>query len=183
MQEPCSPGVDQTAILARVETSGLVVVGSVAGVRGPQPGPEPGFVDIRPEAFLKGNVTAGLIRFRAGEPGACADPAKPLAEGDRVLLIARPGDSTEWPGPQDVFLLRDGNATSFVRGDHGTIPEPELIDLVRRQTNQLAVPAQNAAEGEGIDWLRTILPVGGATVLILAASLYLMRIWHRIDPS
>lgn len=61
--------------------------------------------------------------------------------------------------------------------------ESGLIELIRHETNQFAVPAQSAAEGEGIDWVWTVLPVGGATLAILAVSLYLMRIWHRIDPS
>ncbi|MCA9831934.1 MAG: hypothetical protein R3B97_14685 [Dehalococcoidia bacterium] len=169
--------------IARVLESSLVVIGAVVE-QAPDPSSAPGgHIDLRPEAFLKGNVTAGLIRFRTAETDACADPAKFLTDGDRVLVIARRGSTTDWPGPSNVFLLKEGTATSFLRGDAGFMSESGLIELIRHETNQFAVPAQSAAEGEGIDWVWTVLPVGGATLAILAVSLYLMRIWHRIDPS
>ena len=182
-QDGCPPGVTEAGTIARVLESSLIVIGVVAE-QAPGPSSVPGgHIDLRPEAFLKGNVTAGLIRFRTGETDVCADPAKFLADGDRLLVIARRDSTTDWPGPSNVFLLKEGAATSFLRGDADFMSESGLIELIRHETNQFAVPAQSAAEGEGIDWVRTVLPVGGATLAILAVSLYLMRIWHRIDPS
>jgi hypothetical protein len=69
------------------------------------------------------------------------------------------------------------------RGDTSEIPEAELVARVRSLTNQYAVPASSRGEGAGIDWTRTILPVGAALVAIFVIALFLMRIWHRIDPS
>lgn len=182
-QDSCAPGVNEAGTTARVTESSLVVIGVVAQRSSSPSSAADGSIELLPEAFLKGNVTAGLIRFRIGQPDECADPSKSLADGDRVLVIARQGDSTEWPGPSNVFLLSEGTATSYLRGDTGFMSETDLIELIRHETNQFAVPAQSSGEGEGIDWVRTVLPVGGATLAILAVSLYLMRIWHRIDPS
>ncbi|MGD9933496.1 MAG: hypothetical protein AB7T37_07230 [Dehalococcoidia bacterium] len=182
-QDACAPGVTEAGTIARVTESSLVVIGVVERQDTGRSSASDGYIDLRPEAFLKGNVTAGFIRFRAGGPDECADPSKSLADGDRVLVIARHGDSTDWPGPSNVFRLQGGTATSFMRGDAGVMPEADLVELIRRQTNQFAVPAQTSGEGGGIDWVRTVVPVGGATLAILAVSLYLMRIWHRIDPS
>jgi hypothetical protein len=57
------------------------------------------------------------------------------------------------------------------------------VSLVRGITEQYAVPAASAGDGAGIDWWKTVLPVGVATLALFGVGLYLMRIWHRIDPS
>jgi hypothetical protein len=61
--------------------------------------------------------------------------------------------------------------------------EADLVEEIRGITGQYAVPPQSESEGQGIDWWKTVLPVGGAVLGIFVVGLFLMRIWHRIDPS
>ena len=138
-------------------------------------------VTLLPEAYLKGPLNAGsltLTKFPAHEQ--CDFPEFP--EGGRVLAIldAAP-EGLAWPYRFQLFVLEDGRAFGPGGEDRGT--EAELIREVRALTGQYAVPAASEDEGAGIDWAKTVLPVGGALVVIFIVSLALMRLWHKIDPS
>ena len=61
--------------------------------------------------------------------------------------------------------------------------EAELVSRIRALTNQYTVPAAAESESAGIDWGRTVVPVGFAVLALFGVGLVLMRIWHRIDPS
>jgi hypothetical protein len=61
--------------------------------------------------------------------------------------------------------------------------EVEVVSSIRAITGQYAVPAATEAEGAGIDWGNTVLPLGLVLLVIFGIGLVLMRVWHRIDPS
>jgi hypothetical protein len=144
---------------------------------------EGGYVDVAPEAFMKGNVTAGAVRFRTGLPDPCLDPARVPDLGDRLIVMAPAGNTTDWPEPNRILALESGVATTIVLGDASSAPEAEVVETIKGLTGQYAVPPETESESEGIDWWKTVVPVGGAVLAIFAVSLFLMRIWHRIDPS
>lgn len=134
---------------------------------------------LRPEVFLKGPVTARPIDLRPDESG-CGRAA--LEEGGRVLAFFYPSDGLSvWPTAVQVYQLKDGKASRGVPDE--SLDEASLIADVRHLTEQYAVPPAASEAGAGIDWGTTIVPVGGALLLILAVSLALLRVWHRIDPS
>lgn len=129
---------------------------------------------LAPEAFLKGPVTAGDLVLRPTGTAECRAEFHP---GERVLALL---DGNAWPHGGAVYRLLDGDA---VRVDGERAPEQALIDDIRGVTEQYAVPPRSAAESQGIDWWKTVVPVGAAVIAIFIAGLFLMRIWHRIDPS
>jgi hypothetical protein len=131
---------------------------------------------FKPEAFLKGAVTAGDLVLSSPDRTSTCAPAE-FVPGERYLLLLR---GSAWP--------IDGSVLQLVRGEWLWLGVPlaseaELIDEIREVTGQYAVPAQSDSEGQGIDWWKTVLPVGGAVLGIFVVGLFLMRIWHRIDPS
>ncbi len=102
----------------------------------------------------------------------------------RALLFLSVIDGRpEWPGASQVFDLRDGLAIQ--QEDHGFGEDAEFarVNSVRAITGQYVVPASNAAEGAGIDWGSTVLPIGAVLAVVFGIGLVLMRTWHRIDPS
>jgi hypothetical protein len=76
-------------------------------------------------------------------------------------------------------LLKDGRAIN----SGGSYLESELIAQVRSVTNRYAVPAASPSEGEGIDWGKTVVPLSIALGAVFIIGLFLMGIWHRIDPT
>jgi hypothetical protein len=139
-------------------------------------------VSIEPELFLKGAASREPIQLQPPDPGEACDPAL-LNDGDRVLLFLQSSDNRlVWPSDGYMFLLYEGLATN--NGNTLiTLTEVELVQNLRQITGQYAVPAETSAEGARIDWVGTVLPVGGGLVVILVISLALMGLWHRIDPS
>jgi hypothetical protein len=135
---------------------------------------------LRPEVFLKGPVSSGLLTLTADRSTNC-QPAS-LAAGQRlVLFLGEAGGVASWPIASSVVYLDRGQAA--LPGSPLTTTEAALIAEIRHITEQYAVPASDTSEGAGIEWGRTVLPVGIALVVLMAVSLFLMRIWHRIDPS
>ncbi len=172
---PDAPTCYQTprSLEEHVRDAALIVVGQVSGN-------EEHEVVIEPEAYLKGAAAGRLIRLANTLYGSTCEWARFPASGRVLVILDGSTRGMNWPEPAAVFELRDGKALS-----PGIDPadEVELVARVRSLTNQYAVPAASESEGAGIDWKGTILPVGGALIAILAVSLFLMRIWHRIDPS
>ncbi len=133
-----------------------------------------------PEAYLKGPVVGGNITLEANSMISGASCHAEMQPGDRVLVFLKSSPLAEWPLASEVYFLRDGNAV----GLDGTVRnEQSIIDAVRGLTTQYAVPPSPTEDGAGIDWGKTVLPVGGAVLAVFAVSLVLMRQWHRIDPS
>jgi len=163
-----------------VEAADIIVIGEVVA-----PAAGEG-ARVRPEAFLKGPARAqDLVLLPPQETPNC--PPAELATGSRVLLLLLATDKgIAWPAPSQVFLLEDGMARHMAPADEDPLEdrsEDQLVSLIRGQTEQYAVPAESRSEGAGIDWWSTIVPVGVASLGLLAVGFYLMRIWHRIDPS
>lgn len=139
-------------------------------------------VNIEPELFLRGAASREPIQLQPPEPAGACDPAL-LNDGDRVLLLLQSrGNRLVWPSDGYMFLLYEGLATN--NGNTLiTLSEAQLIENIRQVTGQYAVPAATTGEGARIDWVGTVLPVGGGLAVILVISLALMGLWHRIDPS
>lgn len=139
---------------------------------------EAGGPAIAPEAYLKGPAIAGALPL-TDRPTDC-DRAVLPAEGARVLAaLRREGSAFQWPVPATLFVVTDGVATNGAV----SLPEDDLVTRIREVSGQYAVLATDASEGASIDWLRVVLPVTLAAIVILAIALVLLRIWHRIDPE
>jgi hypothetical protein len=177
---PAPPTDDEFAALVR--QSPLIVVGTVRGTA--STAEDAGYLDLEPEAYLKGNPSRASIRLTTGLPDVCQSPAIAITAGRRILVMARQAErGLAWPEPRSVYILESGRARSLNRGDSSDIPEASLLARIRAITNQYSVPAASADEGAGIDWLTTVLPVGATVAALMVVGLILMRIWHRIDPS
>lgn len=170
--EDC-PHFDLDDLWASVEDVDVIVVGEAVTVGG--------VWAVQPEAYLKGSALAQPLRL-ATAPSECARADLP-PEGARVVVaLRRDGGSFQWPVPAALFLVDDGTAVNA--GDAPvSLPEDELVSRIREVTGQYAVLAADESEGASIDWLRVVLPVTLAAILILAIALVLLRIWHRIDPE
>ncbi len=140
-----------------------------------------GNATLQPEAFLKGAATADPITLRNPDPANdCMAPD--FVAGERVLAIIAPAAAAgRWPTAAGLYRLSGGQAIN--RGGLPQVTEAELINEIRQQTNEYAVPARTRSEGAGINLAKTVLPVGAALILIFGIGLYLMKSWHRIDPS
>jgi hypothetical protein len=168
--------VDPSSLGAAIVASRVIVIATVAES---EPSSQ---VVLRPEAYLKGAARTGDLRLRYPDPL----PRCPLAQFDRgvrlFIFLEEEAGTLAWPSVTEVYVLRDGLATVA-----GPVPdqrsEAELVAAVRAVTNQFAVPAAADAGGASIDWKGTILPIGGALAVVFVIALFLMRIWHRIDPS
>jgi hypothetical protein len=183
-QITCPGQASAVEFAAQVRNAQLIVVGKVQAQGSDPKVTDRGWIDVVPEAFLKGNPSGAAIRFTTGLPDPCSNPGIRIGDGDRVLLLATgDGGTIAWPGSRNVFLLADGAAVSKDKGDTAGDTEKSLVDRIRQQTNQYAVPASSKNEGAGIDWMMTIVPVGAAIVGLMVVGLLLMRVWHRIDPS
>ena len=142
---------------------------------------EAGAPAIVPEAYLKGPAIAEALPL-SGRPTECERAVLP-SEGARVLAaLRREGGGFQWPVPAAFFVIEDGVAANS--GDNPvSLPEDDLVTRIREISGQYAVLAMDESEGASIDWLRVVLPVTLAAIVILAIALVLLRIWHRIDPE
>ena len=170
--EDC-PHFDLDDLLASVEDIDVIVVGELVT--------EAGAPAIDPEAYLKGPAIAEALPL-SDRPTEC-DRAVLPAEGARVLAaLRREGGGFQWPVPAALFVVTGGVATNA--GDNPvSLSEDDLVTRIREVTGQYAVLATDESEGASIDWLRVVLPVTLAGIVILAIALVLLRIWHRIDPE
>lgn len=167
------PHFDLDDAWASVEDVDVIVVGEVVTVGGAPA--------VQPEAYLKGSAIAQALRFSTA-PSECARADLP-PEGARVVVaLRRDGRTFQWPVPAALFVVEGGIAANG--GDAPvSLPEDELMSRIRAVSGQYAVLAADESEGASIDWLRVVLPVTLAAILILAIALVLLRIWHRIEPE
>lgn len=136
---------------------------------------------IAPEAYLKGPTSSGTVLLRIETLPSECEPAE-LRVGERVLLLLRSNQGdVHWPSPEQLWVLRGGEATLQDSGE--SISEGELVSAIRDVTGQYSVPVASEAEAPGIDWIRTVLWVGGVVLVVFAIGLVLMKEWHRIDPT
>lgn len=170
--EDC-PHFDLDDLFASVEDVDVIVVGELVT--------EAGAPAIAPEAYLKGPAIAEALPL-SDRPTDCDRAALP-AEGARVLAaLRREGGGFQWPVPAALFVIEEGVATNG--GDAPvSLSEDDLVTRIREVSGQYAVLATDVSEGASIDWLRVVLPVTLAAIVILAIALVLLRIWHRIDPE
>ena len=141
-----------------------------------------GGLQLTPEAFLKGPARPEPLVLATPDPQPECQLAD-LRPGQRALLILTTGNAAyAWPDSMNGYVLKDGHArlTGTDPDDH---LESGLISDVRSVTNLYAVPATNASGAEGIDWMKTVVPVGAALLLVFGIGLLFMRTWHRIDPT
>lgn len=138
---------------------------------------------LEPQVFLKGAASSQPLRFTRSGPLHPCQHAEWMV-GQRVLVFVL-GDEEPfaWPGAEAALALADGHAKSFNPADANDYLESDLVTTIRSITNQYAVPAASSAEGAGIDWGKTVLPLSAALGAVFIIGLFLMRIWHRIDPS
>ncbi|MCY3881198.1 MAG: hypothetical protein OXG61_03665 [Chloroflexi bacterium] len=167
------PHFDLDDLWASIEDVDVIVVGEVVALGGAPA--------VQPEAYLKGSALAQAVRFSTA-PSECPRAEEP-SEGARVVVaLRRDGSAFQWPVPAALFVVEGGIATNG--GDAPvSLPEDELVSRIREVSGQYAVLAVDESEGASIDWLRVVLPVTLAAILILGIALVLLRIWHRIDPE
>jgi hypothetical protein len=167
-QDGC-PTLDRAELPTVVESSDLILIGVAR-----ETDPGSGISHIEPEAFLKGSATDGSVN-----PSNLGCGPAGVQEGDRLLLFLTVQDGV--PDGVSNFRLADGR----VFGNRGEIAlsESELVAGLRDLTGQYLVPAHSEGEGEGIEWTTTVLPIAVALGIVFVIGLFLMRIWHRIDPS
>jgi hypothetical protein len=154
-QDGC-PTLDRAELPTVVESSDLILIGVAR-----ETDPGSGISHIEPEAFLKGSATDGSVN-----PSNLGCGPAGVQEGDRLLLFLTVQDGV--PDGVSNFRLADGR----VFGNRGEIA-----------LSQYLVPAHSEGEGEGIEWTTTVLPIAVALGIVFVIGLFLMRIWHRIDPS
>ncbi len=163
-------------LAARVAQSDVIVIGSVQSASGSA-------ASVVPEAFLKGPARPEALSLRKpDQPPEC--PLADFTAGARVLVLVSARDGGyAWPDAAYAYVLKDGQArlaTDQIADDR---LESQLVSDIRSVTNLYAVPAKNGSDGASIDWVKTVVPVTIALVLVFAIGLWLMRIWHRIDPT
>ena len=158
----------------RVQESDLIVLGTVTSVAAEE-------ARITPAAYLKGPAQAGDLVLKAPPASEC--PLATLAAGTRVLaLVSSVNGTLQWPDAHYLYVLSSGNAATGGPSPD-TVTEADLLQQVRSLTNQYAVPATTGDDGASLDWVKTVVPVTLALLVVFGIGLYLMRIWHRIDPS
>lgn len=180
MLEMCGPAPATVVTRQDIEANSVIVIGTVATVTNSQ-------ARIVPEAYLKGPVSAADVVIQSAGPGCAAVPLKP---GERVLLmLAASNGELIWPqiDSPGAYLLEDGRAASLgsVSGQNvdNAPTEAEVVDHIRGITEQYAVPAHSDSEGASLGWIKVVLPVALVTLAVFGIGLYLMKIWHRIDPT
>jgi hypothetical protein len=163
-------------LAARVAQADVIVVGSVLAV-------DPDRATVAPEAFLRGPARPDALILKQ-PPRTPECPLAMLAAGDRVVLLLNAADGGyAWPDASLAYVLKDGIAriaSDQLSDDH---LESQLVSDIRSQTNLYAVPAEGPDDGASIDWMKTVIPVTAALVVVFGIGLLLMRTWHRIDPS
>lgn len=158
-----------------------MVIGTVTEVSDPESAT--GSFSVAPESFLRGPASSKPLRFeRDGPMMPCGQSG--VSANDRVLIATPDGSEPfKWPFVEATFLLVNGEARSANPADRRLWSEAELVEKFRGQTDQFVVPAASDSEGQGIEWGSTVLPIGLALGIVFVIGLFLMRIWHRIDPS
>ncbi len=159
---------------ASVDDIDVIVVGEYVIVDGE--------VGVQPEAFLKGSAVSRHLPWSRAM--TVCDTARAPDKGSRVIVaLRREGSEFAWPVRTALFVVEGGIATGFGDDAPVALSEDELVSRIREVSGQYAVLATDASEGASIDWLRVVLPVTLAAIVILAIALVLLRIWHRIDPE
>jgi hypothetical protein len=131
-------------------------------------------IRLVPEGFFKGPVQSQPLVLTPGW-GSCMV----FFETDSRMVVFLKNQES-WPSEGDIYVLEDGRAESVTGTDVGS--EEDFLAEVRGITEQFAVPAASESEGEGIEWgARCCRSVALGIVFVI--GLFLMRIWHRIDPS
>ena len=162
-----------------IKTADIVAVGAI------QPDAGDGIVRFVPETFLKGPARTDplLLQLVASSPAVGCRRAN-VTPGERVLAILGSGSGDfagQWPEARFVYHLRDGTAVPDAGGK--TVSEENLVVVIRDLTGQFAVPAATNESGASIDWRGTVLPVGATLIAVFIISLFLMKYWHKIDPT
>jgi hypothetical protein len=169
--------IDPANLRAQIELTDLIVIGVARSEHGG------GLVRIEPEAYLKGAARSEPIRpaYPVSQSAGCS--LARFEDGSRVMAFLHVnGGTVAWPQSGEVFWLSDGMAASG-GAQPEALPESDLVTRVRDVTGEYAVPATSEDEGQGIEWGSTVLPIAVALGVIFVIGLFLMRIWHRIDPS
>lgn len=180
-QASCVPPTGDSGLTALVAQSSIIAVGTVQEVTGGA-GDATQSATLHPEVLLKGPSNALDIQIQRSTPNMPCQFAG-LQQGDRVLVFLHGAEPFAWPGVSEAYLLSNGQATSMNPADTRTMSETALVAQVRGLTNQVAVPATSNSEGASIDWIGTVVPVTVALLVVFGIGLYLMSIWHRIDPT
>jgi len=164
------PTLDPHGSAADILSFSVIVVGRT------EPAPQGG-LQLRPEVYLRGPAMGGALVLVPRDDGC---PQAAVRPGERVLAALEPAPGGwRWPAVGQLFVLQEGRAEA---DDGRVMPEAEAVEALRRTTGQLAYPAA-ADDAGGFDWLRGGLPVGVALAAVFGLGLYLMRLWHRIDPT
>ena len=181
MVEMCGGPTDIMPTRVELDAASIVVIGTVTTVDSES-------ADLKPEAFLKGPTSAAQLVI--GGPVIIGCYRVALHSGDRVLLtLSSDKGVLGWPLADGVgsYLLQDGRAVSlntFNKQTAANAPtEAAVVDHIRGITGQYAIPATSNSQGASLDWLKVVLPVALVTLAIFGIGLYLMKIWHRIDPT
>lgn len=182
MVEMCGPPMPTTLTREDANLTSMIVIGTVASV-------DDDGARITPEAFLKGPASASDIVISGGHAVGCASVE--LQAGERVLLSLRADSDgvVGWPliDSEPSYLLENGRAVSLDPRSGQTAEnaptEAEVVDHIRSITGQYAVPAASDSEGASLDWLKVVLPTTLVVLAVFGIGLYLMKIWHRIDPT
>ena len=162
-----------------MRSAGVIVIAEVTTVD--DTAEDQSRVSLKPEAFLKGPPSAATLVLVKGLPVPCE--ARGPRAGQRILaLLDGAAASPTWPSPERLFFFEGGQAISAIRGAPAR-GEADLVEQIRSQTNQFSRPAASDSDGAGIDWGSTVIPIAAACVGLMVVGLFLMRIWHRIDPS
>ena len=183
--QACPGPASDEELTARIRDADLVVLGDVIDAVS-EPGVDRDTLRLRPIAFFKGNPSAALINVQVRLPGPCLNPSVYFGPGARLLLIAQSvGGTVVFPEPERVYSIDKvlGVSLALNRGDTVIVQDVELFTRIRTITGQMSVAAESKEEGAGIEWWKTIVPVLVALAFIGGAGFFLMRIWHRIDPS
>ena len=182
-QGPVCPAAPTDEVFTTIiRGANLVLIGSVVSFESDRTATDLAHVGLKPESFLKGSPSAANFEFLYGPPELCESFGP--KRGERFLLVVSSVTSPPgWPFAGQVFRLESGNAVSSGKGDARILKEADLVARIRSQTNQFSQPASSSGSGAAIDWGSTVLPIGAACAALLVVGLFLMRIWHRIDPS
>ena len=164
------PHFDFGDLRLSVEDFDVIVVGQLTSA-----GETPA---VDPEVYLRGSAVTQMLRL-VDAPSECAKADLPPSGARVVVALRQEVGGFQWPVPAALFVVEGGVATN---GDDppSSLPEDELISRIREVSGQYAVPA---SESGSIDWLRVVLPVVLAAIVILGIGLVLLRIWHRIEPE
>ncbi len=181
MLEKCGGPTDVMPTRVELQAASIVVIGTVTTVSGES-------ADLKPEAFLKGPTSAAQLQI--GGPVLAGCDRISLHPGDRVLLTLSSNKGVlTWPLADGLgsYLLQNGRAVSLNIFNKQTVAnaptEAAVVDHIRGITGQYAIPATSDSQGASLDWVKVVLPVALVTLAVFGIGLYLMKIWHRIDPS